>query len=141
MPTESTFVSSLDFVDPEALTWEGSSVRKKLARVLWVPVQADAATPLGERRVGTALLWSPTPDEEAALREDFEEIAGLIEGGFVERVTAHLGQHLQLRPKGANARQLRWMIDAEGERARTPPRAFYLRRAFTAELVRRHWAR
>ena len=141
VPTETTFVSSLDFGDPAALSWEGSSVRKKLARILWLPVQADPAVPLAERRFGNALLWSPTPEEEARLRADFEEIAGMIEAGFVERVTAHRGKVLQLRPKGANARQLRWMVDAEdGALARTAPRAFYLRRSFTAELVRRHWA-
>lgn len=141
VPTETTFVSSLDFGDPLALGWEGSSVRKKLARILWLPVQADPAVPLAERRFGNAVLWSPTPEEEARLRADFDEIAGMIEAGFVERVTAHRGKCLQLRPKGANARQLRWMVDAEeGGLARTPPRAFYLRRSFTAELVRRHWS-
>lgn len=137
-PVESTFVASLDLADA-APRWETSPVRKKLARVAWVVVEADPALPLPARRVGASLLWSPSPEEEAALRQDWEELVELVAEGFGPRVTGHNGRLLQLRPKGANAAALRWALDDDGAPARTAPRAFYLRASFTAELLRRHF--
>ena len=138
-PVESTFVATLDPSEPAALRWETSPVRHKLARVLWVPVDGDRTTPVAARRVGVAALWSPSAEEEALLRGDFETIVELVAEGFGEQVTAHTGQALQLRPKGANARSLRWTVGDEGGAARTAPRAFYLRRSFTEQVVRRVW--
>ena len=136
-PLESTFVASLDLAAPAR--WEASPVREKLARVAWVPVQGARGLPLGERRVGTGLIWSPSPEEEADLRRDYEEIVELIESGFGARVTGHRGEFLQLRPKGARGSSLRWAVDEDGAPARTAPRAFYLRTSFTAALLRRHF--
>lgn len=139
VPTESTFVAHLDLAKASLADWEASHVRHKLARVLWVPIEAEPSIPLGARRVGTALLWSPSPAQDAALRCDFLEIVELIEAGFLERVTGHTGQWLQLRPKGANAAELRHALDADGGPVRAPPRAFYLRPAFTAAILREHF--
>jgi len=139
VPTESTFVATLDMAESDAMRWEHSSIRKKLARVLWIPVEAEPTIALGDRRVGTALLWSPSTEEEAALRQDFEEIVDLIAEGFGESITGERGRYMQLRPKGASSRTLRWATDPEGAPVRTAPRAFYLRAGFTAELVRRHY--
>jgi DNA mismatch repair protein MutH len=139
VPRESTFVATLDLSDPAALVWGQSSIRKKLARVLWIPVEAEPEIPLAERRVGTALLWSPAPEQEAALRADFEEIVDLIESGFGEQITGERGQFLQLRPKGATGKSLRWAVDPDGAPVRTAPRAFYLRATFTAAIIRQHF--
>jgi DNA mismatch repair protein MutH len=139
VPQESTFVATLDLAQPAAHAWETSVVRHKLARVAWVPVEADHALAVADRKVGTGLLWSATAAEEQILRADFEEIVGLIEGGFGEQITGHRGTWLQLRPKGANAASLRWGVDADGGPIRTPGRAFYLRAGFTTELFRRHF--
>lgn len=136
-PLESCFVASLDLA-AEARRWESSAVRKKLARVAWVAVEASPQLALGERRLGAALFWSPSAGEELSLRSDFEAIVELLDEGLP--VTAHLGEHLQLRPKGRNAQHLRWAINEEGAHARTEPRAFYLRRAFTAALLEKHFA-
>lgn len=136
-PLESTFVSSLNMNDPDALAnWERSPVRRKLARVLWVPVEGTREIPLAQRRIGMALLWSPTPEQDAALRRDWEEIADLVLGGFIEQITGHHGKHLQLRPKGANAKALRWGTDEFGAPIKVRPRGFYLRPSFTAALLR-----
>jgi DNA mismatch repair protein MutH len=136
-PLESTFVASLDLGAPPR--WEESPVRHKLARVAWVVVQADRAVPLALRRVGAALLWTPAPEEEAALRRDYEEIVELIAAGFGAKVTGHRGAVLQLRPKGARGSSLRWGVDEDGAETRTHPRAFYLRPAFTHALLARHF--
>lgn len=137
-PLESTFVASLDLAaaDPR---WETSAVRKKLQHVAWVVVEADPGIPLGSRRCGAALLWSPSADEESALRQDYEELVELVAEGFFARATGHLGRVLQLRPKGRNRAALRWAQGEDGARVRLAPRAFYLRPAFTEALLRRNF--
>ncbi len=135
-PLESCFVASLDLSAVD-LRWETSAVRKKLARVAWVAVQGSAGIPLAQRRCGAALFWSPSAAEEEALRGDYQDIVELLQDGV--RVTARTGTVLQLRPKGRDARDLRWSIDEEGLEARTAPRAFYLRRSFTEALLKRHF--
>ena len=135
-PLQSTFVASLELGSFDR-RWESSGVRKKLQRVAWVSIEAAPRTPLGDRRLIEARLWSPSAAEEAALRDDYEEIVELIDEGFGAQVTGHLGASLQLRPKGRNAADLRWALDEEGAPSRTAPRAFYLRPAFTAGLLTR----
>jgi DNA mismatch repair protein MutH len=135
-PLESCFVASLDLAATDR-RWESSAVRCKLRRVAWVAVQGSAEIPLPERRCGAALLWSPDAQEEGALRGDYEDIVELLDMGA--RVTAHRGACLQLRPKGRDGAALRWALDEEGAQVRTPPRAFYLRRTFTAALLERHF--
>jgi DNA mismatch repair protein MutH len=137
-PLESTFVASLDLAE-RGIPWERSPVRKKLARVALVVIEAAKEIPLAQRRCGASLIWSPAPEEEAMLRRDYEEIVELIEEGFLERVTGHRGSALQLRPKGRNAADLRSALDEEGQAVRAPPRAFYLRSAFTESILRRHF--
>ncbi|MCA1825863.1 MAG: MutH/Sau3AI family endonuclease [Myxococcales bacterium] len=126
-PIESCFVASLDLGTFD-LRWETSPVRKKLERVAWVPVEA-----FGERRCGIAFLWSPSDEERSTLQGDYEDIVDLL--GVGARVTARTGTWLQLRPKGRDSRHLRWALDEEGGLSRAPPRAFYLRRSFTAALL------
>ena len=136
-PLESCFVASLDLAAVDR-SWEKSAVRKKLARVAWVAVEASPGIPLAARRCGAALLWSPSAEEELTLRNDYQTIVELLGEGV--RVTGHTGVNLQLRPKGKNAAALRWALDEEGAPVRTAPRAFYLRASFTAALLRKHFA-
>ena len=135
VPVESTFVCTIDLVRIGETEWEQSLVRKKLARVLFVPVEGDRGIPLASRRVGTSLLWSPSPEEEASLRFDWEELVGLIGRGDVESITGHMGQDLQIRPKAANASARRRGVDADGSSFGALPRGFYLRSSFTAKLL------
>lgn len=134
-PKESTFVGKAALHEIGASTWSTSTVRKKLARVLWIPVEADPSIPLGARRVGMPLLWSPSADDEVVLEADFEELAQLVEEGWAGSVTAHRGRYLQLRPKGASAASRARGIDDAGAPIATPPRGFYLRRVFTATIL------
>ncbi len=138
-PCESTFVCTIDSGAIGQIEWERSLVRRKLARVLWVPVEGTRSLAVGARRLGAALLWSPSPEEEAALRFDWEELAGLIGRGDVERVTGHLGRHLQVRPKAAHGRARRRALDHDGTSFAALPRGFYLRPSFTAALLAHHY--
>lgn len=141
-PRESTYVCTVP-LEAEALgqQWESSWVRRKLATVLWVPVEGDNAIPLAERRIGNPLLWRPSAAEEAQLRADWEELMEMICLGQLESITAALGEVLQIRPKAASARVRGRAIGAEGRVVRTNPRGFYLRSSFTAALLQRHYAR
>jgi DNA mismatch repair protein MutH len=117
--------------------WGSSRVRHKLARVLFVPIEADPRVAPAHRRVGAGFVWSPRPDEEAVLRADWEELTGTIGAGDVESLDATRGVYLQLRPKGANAAARVTAYDADGAPFRAPMRAFYLRARFTALLLER----
>jgi DNA mismatch repair protein MutH len=138
-PRESTYLTTVRLRLLSRTAWPDSEVRKKLARVLWIPVQADKDVRLGDRRVGSPLLWSPSAEEEAALRRDYDELADLIAAGFVDSLTAHRGRSLQIRPKAENAQARTWAEDDDGAPIRTLPRGFYLRKRFTQAILRKHF--
>ncbi|MEX0444823.1 DNA mismatch repair endonuclease MutH [Xenorhabdus sp. SGI246] len=139
MPLETTFVCVAPLTGNSGITWENSHVRRKLSRVLWVPVEGEREIPLSKRRIGSPLLWSPNPVEEELLRCDWEELMDLIVLGKVENITARHGEVLQLRPKAANSRALTEAIGEYGQPIMTLPRGFYLKKSFTAPLLARHF--
>lgn len=132
---ETTFVCVVPLLNNIGLSWEESCVFHKLSRVLWLPVEADPAIPLAARKVGQGFIWSPSEQEMQALRDDWEEFMELISLGQVEAITAHLGEHLQIRPKAANASVITTGIGHNGLRKQTLPRGFYLRTSFTNQIL------
>jgi DNA mismatch repair protein MutH len=136
LPRESTFVCVANLGQLAELQWEESPVRRKLARVLWLPVESEVDVALADRRVGRAILWSPSPSQDALLAADWDELAARIASGEVESITAHVGRWLQLRPKAAHAGVLGRAHDEHGALLRARPRGFYLRRESTAEIMR-----
>ena len=133
-PKESTYVCAINLTRIES-QWEKSLVKRKLSRVLWLPIEADPDIPLAARRIGSAILWSPDEKQEAALRRDWEELMDMIATGELEKITAHQGQYLQVRPKAANAKALGNGINEDGEEMLTLPRGFYLRTSFTKQIL------
>lgn len=133
-PRESTYVCVAPTEGAFDASWEVSHVRRKLAHVLWVPVSHGG--PPGERVVGRARLWSPSPAEEATLRADWASLTELLAFGELHLINARLGKALQLRPKAADSEDYAWMLDAEGEWVRTVPYGFYLRAGFTRAALR-----
>jgi DNA mismatch repair protein MutH len=136
-PKESTFVCSITLSAMADTDWERSTVFKKLSKVLFVPVEAASKTPLRDRRVGRAYLWAPNAEERLQLRTDWERLAQMIAVGDVERITGHLGEVLQVRPKAPHGRSRRRAPDEEGAVQWTMPRGFYLRAAFTGAVLAR----
>jgi DNA mismatch repair protein MutH len=130
-PRESTFVSSLSLVDADQAEWEVSAVRRKLQKVLWIPLvtQGDA------RVLGAPLLWQPTCEQEQVLRADFDDIMGMIAIGNVEGLTARVGRWLQARPKAAHGGVRTRAYGAREEPLSVLPRGFYLRASFTGALL------
>ncbi len=139
-PRESTYVCTVPLEEGLEPTWEQSWVRRKLSRVLWLPVEAEREIPIAQRRVGTALLWSPSEEEDALLRRDWEELAEMICMGELEQITARMGSVLQIRPKAANSKVRCTTVGADGEAIRTNPRGYYLRVSFTRKLLERYLA-
>jgi DNA mismatch repair protein MutH len=139
-PVESTFVCTLSLRDVGDLEWADSPVRKKLARVLFVPVEGERSRRVAERRVGSPLIWSPSARDEADLKFDWDELSGRVGRGAVESVTGHLGRFLQVRPKARDGSARSRAYDSEGAAFATLPRGFYLRASFTERIVREHYA-
>lgn len=130
VPRESTYVCTLPLLDVEGLEWSRSWVRRKLSRVLFVPVYVAGA------RVGAPMLFSPTPEQDAVLRADFDEIVGTIGVGGIEGLTARVGRWLQLRPKAAHGAVRTRTIGPDDSTLATVPRGFYLRATFVGALLR-----
>ncbi len=133
-PAESTFVCALALMNVERAEWATSWVRKKLSRVLWIPIHDrgdDAA------KIGDAKLWSPSAEEDRELKDDFDEIIGRIAIGDIENLSAHVGKILQLRPKAATGSVRTAAPARDGEIVETVPRGFYLRAKFVHAVLSR----
>ncbi|SEP67724.1 DNA mismatch repair endonuclease MutH [Basfia succiniciproducens] len=134
-PLETTFVSLAPLIQTAGVNWHNSHLRYKLSKVLWIPIQGERQIPLAERRIGSPILWQPDPQQEARLRQDWEELMDYIVLGKVHEITAKIGEVLQLRPKGANSRAKTKGIGQNGEIIETLPLGFYLRKEFTAQIL------
>jgi DNA mismatch repair protein MutH len=138
-PQESTYVCTVPLQNNHDLDWQQSWVRNKLKRVLWVPIESDKNLPVTERHIGQAVLWSPTAEQEAVLKQDWEELMDLVCTGQLGSISAKQGTYLQIRPKAANASSLVNTEDEEGIASLTLPRGFYLRTAFTGKILKQHF--
>lgn len=134
-PLETTFVSLAPLTDNHGVIWQTSHVKHKLQRVLWIPIQGERGIPLEERVVGQPILWSPSIEQEQQLQQDWEELMELIVLGRLQAINASLGEVLQLRPKGRNSKSLAGAINENGQRIKSLPLGFYLRKNFTAQIL------
>ncbi len=134
-PTEGTYVCRASFSLTDLGRWESSWVRHKLQHVLWVPLLGEG--PVADRRVGSPVLWSPSAEEEALLREDWEAFAHLIALGELWQITGRMGKVLQIRPKAQNRHSVRWALDDRADWVQALPRGYYLRARFTATILAR----
>ncbi len=133
-PKESTFVCSVSMSSADQQRWPTSRLRRRLAHVLWMPVEAAEVAPLPERRFGRPLLWTPSPEDEAQLAADWEHLMGAVAAGRGGSISAREGVLLQLRPKARDGKVRTLGATADGVE-RTLPLGFYLRASFTARLL------
>jgi DNA mismatch repair protein MutH len=136
-PREATYVCTAPLDAAAAVPWEESWVRGKLAAVLWLPIIGEADCPIGERRVGVGLLWRPTTADDQRLRADWEVLRERLATGDRHGLDSRVGEVLQVRPKAADGASTTWALDADGAWVRTTPLGFYLRPAFTGEILER----
>jgi len=139
-PKESTYVCTVPLTKLHEQEWATSWLKRKLQRVLWLPIEADKRIPLAERHIGNAILWSPSKAEATQLQQDWEELMELVCLGRLEEITSHMGRYLQIRPKGANSKALTTTLDEEGNTIQTLPRGFYLRPEFTQQIIQANYA-
>ncbi|XGW46729.1 DNA mismatch repair endonuclease MutH [Haemophilus influenzae] len=135
-PLETTFVSLAPLVQNSGVKWENSHVRHKLSCVLWMPIEGSRHIPLRERHIGAPIFSKPTAEQERQLKQDWEELMDLIVLGKLDQITARIGEVMQLRPKGANSRAVTKGIGKNGEIIDTLPLGFYLRKEFTAQILK-----
>lgn len=133
-PSESTFVTTIPLLTVHKQEWLTSQCFSKLKRVLWLSVEGDVGIPFPHRRIGPGVLWSPSPQENAVLSNDWSELTFMIGTGKLAEIDASRGQYLQVRPKAANAKSLCYGFDDAGNKILTLPRGFYLRSSFTGGL-------
>ena len=133
-PIESTYVCTVP-LQTLGEKWASSWVRNKLKRVLWIPIEGDREIPVHRRRIGQGILWSPNLKQEAALRQDWEELMDMVCLGNIEKITAKQGVYLQIRPKAADSTVKTQAVGSSGGMILTHPRGFYLRTRFTAEIL------
>jgi DNA mismatch repair protein MutH len=135
-PLETTYVCYAPLTDIAGIEWQTSSVKNKIQQVLWVPIDGRRQVAPKDRCIATPFLWSPSGSQDYQLRTDWEELMEMIAIGQIENITARHGQYLQLRPKAANGSVLTQAIGKKGQMINTRPRGFYLRKEFTAKILR-----
>ena len=135
---ESTFVCMAPMQTPAGMRWSASTVKNKLDRVLWVPLEADPGILPANSRVGNAFLWSPSPEQMRVLEQDWNELVEIICFGEFDKISAKQGEYLQIRPKAASSASLVRTTLVNGESGLTMPRGFYLRTRFTNVLLKEH---
>ena len=135
-PLETTFVSLAPLVQNSGVQWETSHVRHKLSCVLWIPIEGSRHIPLRERHIGAPILWQPSEEQDRQLKQDWEELMEYITLGRLDQITARIGEVMQLRPKGANSKAITKGIGKNGEVVETLPLGFYLRKEFTAGILK-----
>jgi DNA mismatch repair protein MutH len=134
-PLETTFVCVAPLTGLTGVTWQNCYLRYKLSRVLWVPIISDKQIPIAQRIIATPFLWSPTPEQEQLLQQDWQELTDMIVLGKVEQITGRHGQVLQLRPKAANSQAKTKAFNHLGQPFMTLPRGFYLKIPFTQQIL------
>lgn len=134
-PMETTYVCYAPLTQIAGMEWQTSSVKNKLQKVLWVPIDGRRDVAPKDRCVATPFLWSPDQVQENQLRDDWEELMEMISLGQVEKITAKHGQYLQLRPKAANGSVLTQAIGESGQIIQSRPRGFYLKKEFTQQVL------
>lgn len=134
-PKESTYVCTVSLTESGHLQWQDSWVRRKLSRVLWLPVEADSAIPLANRYVGQGWLWQPDEHQQQLLQRDWEELMDRVVLGEQADITAREGQVLQIRPKAAHSRVMAKSLSEDGASSLINPKGFYLRSSFTGQLL------
>lgn len=139
VPIESTWVCHVDPAIVGAESWRTSYARGKLGRVLFVTLELRSRqAPIEDRRVRAVVLWSPRPDEDAALEADFELFSReFFRRGRAADLRGHHGQVMQVRPKGRNAADTRATFGPAGEAVRVGRMGFYLRPAFVGQILKR----
>ncbi|NJK89005.1 MAG: cyclic nucleotide-binding domain-containing protein [Myxococcales bacterium] len=125
-PRESTFLTTASYEELLHGAWQTSRARHKTRRILWVPIESDPFVPLASRRIGVAVAWSPSMDDDLAFTEDWAEFQQVARESLGS-LDARLGKVFQLRPKARDASVSTRARTADGTWVDGRPLGFYLR--------------
>lgn len=134
-PLETTFVCTVPLHHIIELEFEDSPLLHKLRRVFFLPIEGEAA--LADRRFGVGFFYSPSEEELATIRRDWELFGELIANQELEAIDATLGEIVQIRPKGSNAEERVLGPLQDDGLAYARPLGFYLRASHTRAIVAR----
>ncbi len=123
-PAETTHVCTLH-TDCSGQTFEQSNFLNKIKKVLWVPIEGDKSIQLKDRHIGEGFLWEISPVDYQNLKIDWEEIMEIVCLGEVNKLSAHVGTWMQVRPEGYLNGQKQY--------------GFYLRKQFTQNILNNHF--
>ncbi|HEY5703509.1 MAG TPA: DNA mismatch repair endonuclease MutH [Gammaproteobacteria bacterium] len=137
-PRESTYVCTVAPQSDLKSSWKQSRVWHKLARVLWIPVEAAPEIPLAQRRIGSPVFWHPDAAQDKILQQDWDELTGMIREGELDKLTSRYGQYLQIRPKARDSKALQSSSGPDGSPGQTLPRGYYLRTCLTRQILDSH---
>lgn len=137
-PCESTYICAATIPNQDQ-DFAHSRVWRKMAKMLWVPVEANKAVPIGSRRIGTPILWQPSSAVVKVLKQDWEELTELITLGLFEELSANKGTYLQIRPKAANSKTFIQVLNQHKEWISIVPKGFYLRPILTQHILQTHY--
>ena len=137
-PSESTYICTAP-IPPQDRDWFTSRVWRKMEKILWVPIGSVKHSPLPLIRIGYPILWSPCTIIQKQLQQDWEEITELMLLGHFEKLSAHHGQYLQVRPKAANSKTFIRTTDHLGQEVQIVPKGFYIRSTLTKQIIETHY--
>lgn len=139
-PQESTYICTAPLsMQARQETWINSRVWQKMKRMLLVPVEACPRIPVQNRRIGSAILWTPDHATEKQLKEDWEELMEMLLLGKIGKLSGHFGTYLQIRPKAMHSRILQITQDEQGEAILAGPKGFYMRSMLTKKILAEHY--
>ncbi|MGV0005706.1 MAG: MutH/Sau3AI family endonuclease [Candidatus Porifericomitaceae bacterium WSBS_2022_MAG_OTU9] len=94
-PRTPSFLCTVQLPLPQP-AWEYSLPYRKLARMLWLPIVGKKGQAPGSRRIGTACLFSPTPEQWRVLHGDWSDIMEYLH--LQGTVPPQCGKWLCVRP-------------------------------------------
>ncbi|WWO97145.1 MAG: DNA mismatch repair endonuclease MutH [Candidatus Dasytiphilus stammeri] len=136
-PLENTFICTVSLsLKIIGMTWNNCSVRKKIKRILWIPIEGNKKISLGRRKIGTPFFWSPTVQQEYYLRLDWEDFMDSITWGNIHNISARNGEYLQIKTKSSSQKYYTQGYDKNGQRIRTRTQGFYFKKIFTTMILK-----
>jgi DNA mismatch repair protein MutH len=133
-PCESTYICTAP-IPPQDREWSSSRVWRKMAKILWIPIESARLKPIHSLKIGYPILWSPCITIQKQLQQDWEELTELMILGQFDELNAFRGHYLQIRPKAPNAKTFIRTRDHLGHLVEVVPKGFYVRTALTKKIL------
>jgi DNA mismatch repair protein MutH len=137
-PCESTYICAASIPNLD-IDFAHSRVWRKMAKMLWVPIETSPELAIASRRIGTAILWKPSDEIKNVIKQDWEELTELMTLGYFEELSATKGTYLQIRPKAANSKTFIRVLNHQKEMISIVPKGFYLRPILTQKILKTHY--